>query len=301
MISNCKKAGNFTLLATTLTIVALLIAVEPAHAQKVRASYGGFNTSSNIPPWVAYDAGLFKRNGLDVELIFASSSLMMPAVLNKDILLADANAFGLINIALGGVDLVMIAARSVKMEGVLFVTGPIKRVADLKGKSLGITRQGSLTDFEARTMLRANGLEPTRDVVMVQLVSSDAVRLALERGIVQGGILSGTEVFLALKAGLRKVEATAELSDVEFNRSAYLVRRSSLTQERQQLKNYLRSLIEGYDLAKKEPARAYKAIQRFTGIKDTRVWLSPIKHAWNNFVSASPTCPRKAWSLAQSF
>ena len=68
------------------------------------------------------DSGLFKRNGLDVELIFASSSLMMPAVLNKDILLADANAFGLINVVLGGVDLVMIAARSVKMEGVLFVT-----------------------------------------------------------------------------------------------------------------------------------------------------------------------------------
>ena len=54
MISSCKKAGNFTLLATTLTLVALLIAVEPARAQKVRASYGGFNTSSNIPPWVAY-------------------------------------------------------------------------------------------------------------------------------------------------------------------------------------------------------------------------------------------------------
>ena len=123
MISSCKKAGNFTLLATALSLVALLIAVEPAPAQKVRASYGGFNTSSNIPPWVAYDAGLFKRNGLDVELIFASSSLMMPAVLNKDILLADANAFGLINVVLGGVDLVMIAARSVKMEGVLFVTG----------------------------------------------------------------------------------------------------------------------------------------------------------------------------------
>jgi ABC-type nitrate/sulfonate/bicarbonate transport system substrate-binding protein len=96
MISNCKKVGNFTLLATTLTIAALLITVAPAYTQKVRASYGGFNTSSNIPPWVAYDAGLFKHNGLDVELIFASSSLMMPAVLNKDILLADANAFGLI-------------------------------------------------------------------------------------------------------------------------------------------------------------------------------------------------------------
>lgn len=301
MISNCKKVGNFTLLATTLTIAALLITVAPAYTQKVRASYGGFNTSSNIPPWVAYDAGLFKHNGLDVELIFASSSLMMPAVLNKDILLADANAFGLINIVLGGVDLVMIAARSVKMEGVLFVTGPIKRVADLKGKSIGITRQGSLTDFEARTMLRAHGLEPMRDVVMVQLVSSDAIRLALERGIVQGGILSGTEVFLALKSGLRKVEATAELSDVEFNRSAYLVRRSSLTQERQQLKSYLRSLIEGYDLAKKEPTRAYKAIQRFTGIKDTESLALTHKACMEQFCQRIPYVSAKGMEFGAKF
>jgi NitT/TauT family transport system substrate-binding protein len=301
MISAGKKARSFRLLANTLSVVALLIVVMPAHAQKVRASYGGFNTSSNIPPWVAYDAGIFKRNGLDVDLIFASSNLMMPAVMNKDLLLADSNAFGLINIALGGADLIMVAARSLKMEGVIFVTGPIKRVADLKGKSLGITRQGSLTDFEARIMLRAHGLEPTRDVTMVQLVSTDAVRLGLERGIVQAGILSGTEVFLAHKAGMRKIEATAELSDVEFNRSAYLVRRSSLTQERPQLKSYLRSLIEAYDLAKKEPARAYKAMQRFTGIKDTESLALTYKACMEQFCQRVPYVSLKGMDYGAQF
>lgn len=289
------------LIANALLVVVLLVAPSPAHAQKVRASYGGFNTSSNIPPWVAYDAGLFKRNGLDVEQIFASSSVMVPAVINKDILLADANAFGLINVVLGGADLVMVAARSLKMEGVLFVTGAIKRVVDLKGKSVGITRQGSLTDFEARTMLRAHGLEPTRDVTLVQLVSTDAVRLALERGIVQGGVLSGTEVFLAQKSGLRKVEATAELGGVEFNRSAYLVRRSSLTQERQQLKSYLRSLIEGYDLAKKEPARAYKAMHRFTGIKDTESLALTHKACMEQFCQRIPYATAKGMEFGAQF
>jgi len=287
--------------AKILILVAMLIAAAPVSAQKVRASYGGFNTSSNIPPWVAYDAGLFKRNGLDVEQIFASSSLMMPAVINKEILLADANAFGLINVVLSGADLVMIAARSVKMEGVLFVTAAIKRASDLKGKSLGITRQGSLTDFEARTMLRAHGLEPTRDVVMVQLVSSAAVRLALERGIVQGGILSGTEVFLALKSGLRKLEATADLSGVEFNRSAYLVRRSSLTQERHQLKNYLKSLIEAYDLAKKEPGRAYKAIQKFTGITDAESLALTYKACMEQFCQRIPYVSPKGMEFGAKF
>ena len=289
------------LAAKILTFVVWVIVAAPAHAQKIRASYGGFNTSSNIPPWVAYDAGLFKRNGLDVEQIFASSSLMMPALINKEILLADANAFGLINVVLSGADLVMIAARSVKLEGVLFVTPATKKVGDLKGKSLGITRQGSLTDFEARTMLRAHGLEPARDVAMVQLVSSAAVRLALERGIIQGGILSGTEVFLALKSGLRKVEATADLGGVEFNRSAYLVRRSSLTQERHQLKNYLKSLIEAYDLAKKEPARAYKAMQRFTGITDTESLVLTYKACMEQFCQRVPYVSPKGMEFGAKF
>jgi NitT/TauT family transport system substrate-binding protein len=219
----------------TLRILALMAAVlltEPVYAQKIRGSYGGFSSSTNIPPWVALDAGLFQRNGIDVELIFASSSLTMPALMNKEILLADANAFGLLNVVLGGADLVMIAARSVKLEGVLFATSAIKRVEDLRGKSVGITRQGSLTDFEARTILRAHGLEPGRDVVILQLVSSPAVRLALEKGIVQGGVLSGTEVFLANKSALNRIKAAAEVGGSEFNRSSYLVRRSSLIQER---------------------------------------------------------------------
>ena len=289
------------LVARILTFIAMLIVAAPVSAQRLRASYGGFNTSSNIPPWVAYDSGLFKRNGLDVEQIFASSSLMMPALINKEILLADANAFGLINVVLGGADLVMLAARSLKLEGVLFVTAAIKKFDDLKGKSLGITRQGSLTDFEARAILRANGLEPTRDVVMVQLVSSAAVRLALERGIVQGGILSGTEVFLALKAGLRKVEAAADLGGLEFNRSAYLVRRSSLTQERPQLKNYLKSLIQAYDLAKKEPVRTYKAIQRFTGITDTESLALTHKACMEQFCQRIPYASLKGMESGAKF
>jgi len=289
------------LVARIVTFITMLIVAAPVSAQKLRASYGGFNTSSNIPPWVAYDAGLFKRNGLDVEQIFASSSLMMPALINKEILLADANAFGLINVVLGGADLVMIAARSVKLEGVLFVTASIKKVDDLKGKSLGITRQGSLTDFEARTILRAHGLEPARDVVMVQLVSSAAVRLALERGIIQGGVLSGTEVFLAIKSGLRRVEATADLGGLEFNRSAYLVQRSSLTQERHQLKNYLKSLIQAYDLAKKEPVRAYKAIQRFTGITDTESLALTYKACMEQFCQRIPYVSPKGMEFAAKF
>src|SRR4249920_2427760 len=90
-----KNSGGSMQVARILTFIAMLIVVAPVSAQKIRASYGGFNTSSNMPPWVAYDSGLFKRNGLDVEQIFASSSPMMPALINKDILLADSNALAL--------------------------------------------------------------------------------------------------------------------------------------------------------------------------------------------------------------
>ncbi|HEY7555401.1 MAG TPA: hypothetical protein VIH18_11400, partial [Candidatus Binatia bacterium] len=100
---------------------------------------------------------------------------------------------------------------------------------------------------------------------------------------------------------LNRIKAAAEVGGSEFNRSSYLVRRSSLIQERQQLKNYLKSLVEAYDLSKKEPTQAYKAIQRFTGITDSETLALTYKSCMEYFCQRIPYVSPAGMRFAANF
>ncbi|MBI4522839.1 MAG: ABC transporter substrate-binding protein [Deltaproteobacteria bacterium] len=119
--------------------------------------------SSNAAVYLPYHTGLYKKHGLDVELVYIGSSTMALQTLISGQVSVSVGAGGtVIRANLGGADLVMLAGFLQTLPYSLIASTKIKRPEDLKGKTLGVSRFGSASDDAARLLLKALNLQPGR-------------------------------------------------------------------------------------------------------------------------------------------
>jgi NitT/TauT family transport system substrate-binding protein len=118
--------------------------------------------------WVAKETGIFSKNGLDVDLVYiAGGPRSMAALLSGQLQVIGTGGNSLVAANLNGAkDAVLIATTYNTLVFSLMTRANLKEPKDLKGKSLGVTGFGSLSDFTLRTLLKRSGLDPTRDVVI---------------------------------------------------------------------------------------------------------------------------------------
>jgi len=142
--------------------------------------------------WVTKEAGLFRENGLDVELLFIqSSSLLATALLVGTLPIATMGGVAAVEGNLRGADLVLLGSLKKPPSLTFLVTSKeITRPDQLKGKKLGVSRIGSSSDSILRMALRKLGLNPERDVTILQVGSSPLRTAALRSGNIDGTILN---------------------------------------------------------------------------------------------------------------
>ncbi|MGH7831594.1 MAG: ABC transporter substrate-binding protein, partial [Candidatus Binatia bacterium] len=154
------------------------------------------------PLWVAYERGFLRKYGLDVQLIFiGGGSQTVQALIGGDVSLAQVAGAGVIQADLQGADLAMIAGVINTLTFHLYVDKTIASPDQLKGKAVGVTRYGSSTDFAMRYALEKYGLQPDKDVTILQLGTVPATLAALEAGKIQGAMLSVPTTLKAKKLG----------------------------------------------------------------------------------------------------
>ncbi|MEK6562723.1 MAG: ABC transporter substrate-binding protein, partial [Candidatus Binatota bacterium] len=142
----------------------------PASAQLTRLNVGYSAISGDqLMAWVAKDAGIFQKNGLDVQLIyFTGGTTAVMALVSADTPISQLAGSGLVNSVLAGSDAVMVAAGMTSLNYLLMGRPDIKTPEQLKGGSVAISRFGSSSDFIARYALAKIGLTPGKDVTIVQ-------------------------------------------------------------------------------------------------------------------------------------
>src|SRR5512140_3285635 len=154
----------------TAVFLAMISTGQTASAaeglQKLRVAYAAI-TAAFALPWMAKEAGIFQRHGLDVELVYiASGSRAVQTLVGGSIDVAAIGGPAGVDAKLAGADTVYIAI-PVNRVLVFTVAEPhVQRVEELRGKSIGVTRIGTVTDFFTRIFLRQNGLVPDRDVMI---------------------------------------------------------------------------------------------------------------------------------------
>ncbi len=186
--------------AGTLLVLALYSGTQ---AQELRRIYYGTTTSTaHLPIWVAKDAGLFAKNGLSVEPIhIRGGALITMGIMSGQLQFSGAGAESIVAARIEGGDVVLLAC-PVDSDPVYLIARPeIKSPAELKGKATAVTRLGSTTHFYLRAALRHVGLDPEKDVTILQLGTGTEAVSALEGGRISMAVLTNRYAIPLLQRG----------------------------------------------------------------------------------------------------
>lgn len=146
------------------------VSVGGASAQeKIRLAHSALE-SSNAVWYVAQARGYYKKNGLDADLLFIpSTTTSVSSLVAGDVQVANASGGGVASAVVAGADLVMVACYLNSLPYELVVNESVKSAEDLKGKNIGISRVGSASDVAARALIRGLGMEPDKQVLIMQV------------------------------------------------------------------------------------------------------------------------------------
>jgi NitT/TauT family transport system substrate-binding protein len=265
----------------SLVIAALVIVFLSAHAPstlaaqakplvKVVVGYGSTDGGVAILGF-AKETKLFEKRGLDVVLVgMGTGSVSLRALIAKDLQISSLSGSGLVQAALQGADTVLIAALINGFIFKIFAAPEIFSPAQLKGKKLGVSRYGATSDFAVRLALKKWGLNPDRDVNILQIgTSQDTVR-AMQTRMLDAGVVSGTSSLIARKAGFREIGDLADLG-LHYPTSAIGTTKSYLQKNEGVVKDFMLAYIEAIHDFKSNKEAALAVLKKYTRNDDREV------------------------------
>ena len=229
-------------------IVCLLLLVSWntfAQAQPAKLKVGYSATSEvDLPAWVAKEAGIFEKNGLDIQLIyFTGGTTAVLALVSGEVPICQVAGPAIVNSALRGADIIMVAAGATSVDYWLMSRPEIKKAAQLKGGSVAISNFGAAADFVARYALDELGLAPGKDVAIVQVGGTSDRLGAVLVGRVQATILSPPANFIGQKKGLNILADVAKLG-LAFQYTGVATSRKFAREQSDIVRRYVRSEVE---------------------------------------------------------
>jgi NitT/TauT family transport system substrate-binding protein len=196
-------------LAFMISITCAFVAVDRAESQPVRGAFPSPSVQI-LPMMVAQEKGLYKREGLDLELVFVrGASTAVQALLANQIHFIFSVGPQMPAVWEGS-DIILLAQQVGRPTFSLIVTPDIQKIADLKGKKIGVTFGGS-TAAGTKALLELNKLNPDKDVEYVGLPGNEPKIAALKQGIISAALLAPPADFLAMKSGMKRLVSLAEL------------------------------------------------------------------------------------------
>ena len=250
-----------------LTLFASAFLREARAQEKVRLAHSALESSNGV--WyVAQDRGFYKKNGLDADLLFIpSTTTSVSSLVAGDVQVTNASGGGVASAVVAGADLVMVACYLNSLPYELVVGENIKSAEDLKGKSIGISRVGSASDVAARALIRGLGLEPDKQVPIMQ-VGGPAERAASFRGGRIAGFPSPPGIIHLTKGMPYKILiSTADFQKrFEFPYICATTTKSYLSRQRETVKKVIMAHIEAVHFFKTRGEETKKIIAKYSRI-----------------------------------
>ena len=224
-------------------------------------------SASNWIPWLAKDAKIYEKHGLDVDLILVKGSGQTSAAILGGSLFAAPVAVPQVMMAdLGGADLVNIAHTVPGVQSKLLVRQEIKRPEDIKGKRIATSSLGSLGDFLFKYIIRKNGMDPIRDVTWLSIGTPGERLQALASGRVEAADLSYPTDAQALRMGYRVLWDARK--EVVYPSMSVVTRRKTVQEDRDTVMRMLRAHIEGIAYFKTHKEFSMKVLSKYLRTND---------------------------------
>jgi NitT/TauT family transport system substrate-binding protein len=239
-----KRISRGRVLLALWSMIFVLIVPCAFAADRVRIGLSSF-TPINAAVWIAEDKGLFKKYGIDPEVILigGASAGGVSSLIAGDVQFLAGAGGAVVSAGLNGADVVMIA--SIVNRGVqrVMARSDIKKPEDLRGRRVGVTRLGAASHLVLLMMLRAWGMTAA-DVQTMQIGSSPAMMAALEKGGIDAAVLTEPTFFFAEDQGYRVLADLADM-DIYYLHSMIDTTRGYIRTHRDVALRFLRGYTEG--------------------------------------------------------
>jgi ABC-type nitrate/sulfonate/bicarbonate transport system substrate-binding protein len=230
------------IIVITCCIIASLVGPS-ARAESVRVGVSGLSAEFT-PVWAANDRGIFKKHGFDTEVIVMQGGTQLAQAIIGGSVPFGVMGGAYLTAAVRGADLIMIATHMDKFPYSLIVKPSIKRTEDLKGSRLAISRFGSASDAGLRVSLQKLGLNPDRDVTILQVGGQTSRFAALKAGTVDGTVVIPPLSGAAQRLGYSAIINMTKMG-IPYPQEGVVVSRQLLATRRDVVMRFLKAYLEG--------------------------------------------------------
>ena len=267
------KSGLYLRILIAATLASVLatapsFAAEPAGKPEktdVIVTYAQ-PSGAFTPIWVGYEAGLFKKYGLNAKL-----QLLTPQVSAQAVIAGEADFYtdgpDLINARLHGGQVKYFGGTMQQLVFEMWGGKEIKSIQDLKGKAVAASTPRAALDTATREALKKYGLVPDKDVQVLYAQSVPAILSSVLSGKTAAGTLSAPNTLKAKEAGLNLLVDIGKLNIPAFQ-VVYGTTEKYLKNNPNTVYAFLKATAEGVVLSRKDPAIAKKAIAKYAKIDD---------------------------------
>jgi NitT/TauT family transport system substrate-binding protein len=252
-----SRRNSVTTIVLLLVFIVLIPSVQAQRDKKTAVSliYEAI-AATNATLWLAEDARLFEKYGLDAKVVHARGAIPVQALVSGSVEFGAFSGSSAIAAVLAGSDLVFVAAKGnfAVMSFWVRRDSPIKTLTDLGGKTIGVTRAGSATHTIARIALKSAGLAD-REVKFLHHGGLPESFASLDQGIVDASLGSPP------RPGFKELVDLSSLG-IPFLQGAIEVQRRFLQNRRDVVTSLLKAYLETIKLAKEKPDLAIAAISK---------------------------------------
>jgi len=280
-----------------VALLAILIAVFSGPSTAVALDKFKFLYSpiawQSLPWWMAKEAKLFEKNGLDVDIFFeGASSVIVQAMLAGELGMAGLAGPAVISNVLKGGDIIQVAAVVKTFTIPMYVQPSITELAQLRGKKIGVSRFGSVSHLTAQAVLQRAGIT---DVTIIQTGGIPESTAALSSGNVAGAMVPPPQSVLLREKGFRELVGIQQLREmnIRFVENGIAARRSYAEKNSETVKRFMKAAFEGLKKMYDDKEFTLRVIAKYTKINDPKMLEESYRFAIDAFAK-DPRVPPEA-------
>jgi len=256
-------------------------------ADRLRIAYSSIS-GAYVGIWVAHDAGLFAKEGLEDQIILIPSATQLAQVtVAGDVDISSLGGGPMIAAALSGADLKVFGNNVNKMIFSLHTKPEVKSVEELRGKRIGVSRFGSSSDVSARYALRKYNLDPQRDVILLQLGSMSNMFSALKSGAVDASMVSPPTQFLSEKMGFKELISVTDMN-YAYPNPAMATSGELIRKKPDLIDRFMRAYVRAIHRARSDRESTIKTLAKYTTVTDTVLLGKTYDFYMNKVVERAP-------------
>jgi NitT/TauT family transport system substrate-binding protein len=267
--------------------MAVTASVQAAEPERINVCYSSIAATS-ITTWVPYEAGIYKKYGLDVRIIYVAGAQAITTLVSGDTQIVQGSGAAAAFSRLSGSDVTIIGTTINVIPMSLVTTPDIASPQDLRGKTFGVSRFGSLTDLGLRKAVGEFGLDANKDIKMIQTGGVPEILLFMQQGVIKGGLISSPTLEKAKELGYKEFMNLGELK-FRYPGTALVTTDSFIRSRPQTVNRFLKATLEGIKYAKSNPDYTIRILGKYTRTTDTKLLASAFKSYVLGYIRDIPT------------